>query len=178
MTIFFYHLPPYVDIFYLIRVDKKLTFLKYLTYYILLTSSCQCSQRMATYCERKIYDMILKSKDGIVWICWTESKVGIAKLFVFELITNKIVVKIISDLQNGKKSINTIKGSCSIKHFIKFGAEVNKIFADWIWCSVTTVLSSCIDIYELILLGYGLGTPWSSPIKVCSVTSLLDGGLI
>ena len=47
--------------------------------------------------------MILKSKDGIVWICWTESKVGIAKLFVFELMTNKIVVKIFSNLQNGKK---------------------------------------------------------------------------
>ena len=36
--IFFGHLPPYVDIFYLIRVDKKPTFLDYLP-----TSSCQRS---------------------------------------------------------------------------------------------------------------------------------------
>ena len=153
-----------------------MTFLEYLTYY-LLPHLVNVVKEWQLIAKEKIYNIILKSKDGIVWIYWTESKVGIAKLFVFELITNKIVVKIISDLQNGKKSINTIKGSCSIKHFIKFGTEVNKIFADWIWCSVTTVLSSCIDIYELILLGYGLGTPWSSPIKVCSVTSLLDGGL-
>ena len=36
--VFFDHLPPYVDIFYLTNVDKKLTFLNYLP-----TSSCQRS---------------------------------------------------------------------------------------------------------------------------------------
>ena len=120
---FFDLLPSYVDIFYIIRVDKKLTlWSKYLTYY-LLSHLVNVVKEWQLIAKEKIYDIIPKSKDGIVWICWTESKVGIAKLFVFELMTNKIVVKIISNLQNGKKLNYTIKGSCFIKHFIEFGRK-------------------------------------------------------